>query len=171
MGGKRATLEELMQQPDIVIATTGVKGLIKPEMVRKGQIIFALSNPEPEIEPLVARSGAASPPTARASTTCGLSRPLQGRARGACHAFTDAMLIAAAEAIAGVASGDELVLDPLDKELHQKCHRPRFRAAAAPVRLNRRPTPPDYRDPHANDKGSSELKQPREAAGRHLRSC
>ena len=40
-----------MSECDIVIATTGVPGLIKPEMVHKGQIILALSNPNPEIEP------------------------------------------------------------------------------------------------------------------------
>ncbi|MDE2461961.1 MAG: NAD-dependent malic enzyme, partial [Gammaproteobacteria bacterium] len=54
LGGKRATLAEVMQKADIVIATTGVKGLIKPETVRKGQLIFALSNPEAEIEPRLA---------------------------------------------------------------------------------------------------------------------
>lgn len=39
-----------MEQSDIVIATTGVPGLIKKEWVQKGQIILALSNPKPEIE-------------------------------------------------------------------------------------------------------------------------
>ena len=43
-----------MAQADMIIATTGVRGLIKPEWVRKGQIIFALSNPDAEIEPVVA---------------------------------------------------------------------------------------------------------------------
>ncbi|MGH8377479.1 MAG: NAD-dependent malic enzyme, partial [Gammaproteobacteria bacterium] len=54
MGGQRASLADLMQKADIIIATTGVKGLIKPETVRKGQLIFALSNPEAEIEPRLA---------------------------------------------------------------------------------------------------------------------
>ena len=34
------SLEELMATCDIIVATTGVAGLIKPEMVRKGQIIL-----------------------------------------------------------------------------------------------------------------------------------
>jgi len=55
-GGIRSNLDELMQNSDIVIATSGVKGLIKPSMVRKGQIIFALSNPYPEITPESARA-------------------------------------------------------------------------------------------------------------------
>ncbi|HYL71928.1 MAG TPA: NAD(P)-dependent oxidoreductase, partial [Candidatus Dormibacteraeota bacterium] len=59
-GGEGVTLEALMQRADIVIATTGVKGLIRPEWVRKGQVIFALSNPEPEIEPVLARERGAA---------------------------------------------------------------------------------------------------------------
>jgi malate dehydrogenase (oxaloacetate-decarboxylating) len=34
--------------------------------------------------------------------------------------FSDAMLMAAANTIAGLARGDELVPDPLDKDLHQQ---------------------------------------------------
>ena len=59
-GGEGVTLEALMQRADIVIATTGVKGLIRPAWVRKGQVILALSNPDPEIEPLVAREQGAA---------------------------------------------------------------------------------------------------------------
>ena len=53
-GGKKSNLREVMEKCDIVIATTGAPNLIKPEMVRKGQIILALSNPNPEIDPEVA---------------------------------------------------------------------------------------------------------------------
>ncbi|MBZ0185503.1 MAG: hypothetical protein K8F91_04560, partial [Candidatus Obscuribacterales bacterium] len=49
-GGYATDLNGLMQDSDIVISTTGVPGLIKPESVRKEQIILALSNPEPEID-------------------------------------------------------------------------------------------------------------------------
>jgi len=50
-GGVPSTFDKIMRSADIVIATTGVSGLIKPGAVRKGQIIFALSNPFPEIVP------------------------------------------------------------------------------------------------------------------------
>jgi malate dehydrogenase (oxaloacetate-decarboxylating) len=40
-GGYASTLQEIMAEAEIVISTTGVPGLIKPEMVRKGQIILA----------------------------------------------------------------------------------------------------------------------------------
>ncbi len=122
MGGEGVTLEALMQRADIVIATTGVKGLIRPQWVRKGQVILALSNPDPEIEPLAARAQGA----AFAADGKGINNVLAfpGLFRGVLDAraprFTDAMLMAAANAIAGLAQGDELVPDPLDKQVHEK---------------------------------------------------
>ena len=51
-GGHAAeSIEELMESCDIVVATTGVPGLINKKWVREGQVILALSNPKPEIEP------------------------------------------------------------------------------------------------------------------------
>ena len=102
-GGEGATLESLMQRADIVIATTGVKGLIPPQWVRPGQVILALSNPDPEIEPLVAREQGA----AFAADGKGINNLLAypGLFKGALEAnataFSDAMLMAAADAIAG----------------------------------------------------------------------
>src|SRR5678815_4591264 len=49
-GGKRSNLQEIMSECQIVIATTGIPNLIKPEMIHKGQVILALSNPKPEID-------------------------------------------------------------------------------------------------------------------------
>jgi malate dehydrogenase (oxaloacetate-decarboxylating) len=121
-GGEGVTLEELMRRADIVIATTGVKGLIKPQWVRKGQVILALSNPDPEIEPLVARAQGA----AFAADGKGINNVLAfpGLFRGVLDAraprFTDAMLMAAAHAIADTTQGDELVPDPLDKRVHEQ---------------------------------------------------
>ena len=120
-GGEGTTLESLMQRADIVIATTGVKGLIPPQWVRAGQVILALSNPDPEIEPLVAREQGA----AFAADGKGINNLLAypGLFKGALEAnataFSDAMLMAAAQAIAGRAGADELVPDPLDKALHE----------------------------------------------------
>jgi len=122
MGGEGASLQEIMARADIVIATTGVKGLIKPEWVRSGQVILALSNPDPEIEPLVARERGA----AFAADGKGINNVLAfpGLFKGALGArvprFTDTMLMAAADAIAQLARGDELVPDPLDKNVHEQ---------------------------------------------------
>jgi malate dehydrogenase (oxaloacetate-decarboxylating) len=122
LGGEGVTIEALMQRADIVIATTGVKGLIRPQWVRKGQVILALSNPDPEIEPLIAREHGA----VFAADGKGINNVLAfpGLFKGALEArarhFSDAMLMAAAHAIAALAEGDELVPDPLDKQLHEK---------------------------------------------------
>jgi malate dehydrogenase (oxaloacetate-decarboxylating) len=122
MGGEGASLQEIMARADIVIATTGVKGLIKPEWVRPGQVILALSNPDPEIEPLVAQQRGA----AFAADGKGINNVLAfpGLFKGALSArvtrFSDAMLMAAAEAIAQLARSDELVPDPLDKNVHER---------------------------------------------------
>jgi malate dehydrogenase (oxaloacetate-decarboxylating) len=131
-GGEGVTLEALMQRADIVIACTGVKGLIRPEMVRPGQVILALSNPDAEIEPLVARAQGA----AFAADGKGINNVLAfpGLFKGALEArarcFSDAMLMAAANTIAGLARGDELVPSPLERELHEKVAAA-VRAAAA----------------------------------------
>ncbi len=122
LGGEGASLQDIMARADIVIATTGVKGLIKPEWVRAGQVILALSNPDPEIEPLVARQRGA----AFAADGKGINNVLAfpGLFKGALTArvshFSDAMLMAAADAIAQLARGDELVPDPLDKTVHER---------------------------------------------------
>ena len=120
LGGVASTIEGIMAEADIVIATTGVRGLIRPELVRPGQIILALSNPDPEIEPILALERGA----AFAADGKGINNVLgfPGLFRGALEAratrFTDAMLMAAAKAIAACAPGHDLVPDPLHREVH-----------------------------------------------------
>jgi malate dehydrogenase (oxaloacetate-decarboxylating) len=122
-----------MERADIVIATTGVKGLIKPEWVRPGQVILALSNPDPEIEPLAAQERGA----AFAADGKGINNVLAfpGLFKGALAArapcFTDAMLVAAARTIAASADGDALVPNPLDKAMHERVALAVQEAAAA----------------------------------------
>jgi malate dehydrogenase (oxaloacetate-decarboxylating) len=135
LGGEGVSLESVMARADIVIATTGVKGLIRPEWVRPGQVILALSNPDPEIEPLVARERGA----AFAADGKGINNVLAfpGLFRGALSArakrFSDVMLMAAADVIAQLAREDELVPDPLDKSVHAKVAAAVHEAAAVPT--------------------------------------
>jgi malate dehydrogenase (oxaloacetate-decarboxylating) len=135
LGGEGVSLESIMARADIVIATTGVKGLIRPEWVRPGQVILALSNPDPEIEPLVAREQGA----AFAADGKGINNVLAfpGLFRGALSArakrFSDVMLMAAADVIAQLARDDELVPDPLDKGVHEKVAAAVHEAAAVPT--------------------------------------
>ncbi len=121
LGGKPVELPALMAGSHVVVATTGVPGLIKPEMVQKGQVILALSNPDPEIDPDVAiKCGAEFAADGRTINNA-LAFPglFRGALKiGATH-FTDAMKIAAAHAIAGQTKMDSLVPSILDKETHQ----------------------------------------------------
>jgi malate dehydrogenase (oxaloacetate-decarboxylating) len=133
-GGEGVTVEVLMQRADIVIATTGVKGLIKPQWVRKGQVILALSNPDPEIEPLLAREHGATFAADGKGINNVLAFPglFKGALAARAQVFTDAMLMAAANAIAGMARGDELVPAPLEKEVHETVAAAVQAAAVAP---------------------------------------
>jgi malate dehydrogenase (oxaloacetate-decarboxylating) len=121
MGGETSTLTDIMQMADIVIATTGARGLIKPDSVRKGQIILALSNPDPEIEPAIALAqGAAIAADGKGiNNLLGFPGLFKGALAVRAKRFTDAMLLAAAGTIAELAKGDDLVPDPLEREVHQ----------------------------------------------------
>ncbi|HET8691939.1 MAG TPA: NAD-dependent malic enzyme [Steroidobacteraceae bacterium] len=121
MGGEASDLGAIMKQADVVIATTGARGLIRPEMVRAGQIILALSNPDPEIEPGVALAhGAAIAADGKGiNNLLGFPGLFKGALEARARRFTDAMLLAAASAIAGLAQGDDLVPDALDVAVHQ----------------------------------------------------
>ncbi|HKV97653.1 MAG TPA: malic enzyme-like NAD(P)-binding protein [Gammaproteobacteria bacterium] len=120
MGGKRATLSGVMQKADIVIATSGVKGLIKPELVRKGQLIFALSNPEAEIEPRLALEHGAVFATDGRSVNNALGFPalFRGALDARAKRFTHEMYLAAAQKLAELAPPDELLPHVLDKSVH-----------------------------------------------------
>lgn len=119
-GGIKSNLKEIMQKCDIVVGTTGAPNLIKPEMVRKGQIILALSNPNAEIDPDVAMENGAAFAADGKSVNNVLGFP--GIFRGAVDAnaphITQEMLLAAAETIADLTPPGEMVPNPLDKKVH-----------------------------------------------------
>ena len=120
LGGEPASLARVMAEAEIVIATTGVPGLIRPEMVRAGQVILALSNPDPEIEPRDAlAAGAAFAADGKSvNNVLGFPGLFRGALAAGAHRFTDEMLVAAAEAIADLAGERDLVPDPLDRAVH-----------------------------------------------------
>jgi malate dehydrogenase (oxaloacetate-decarboxylating) len=115
------SLEELMATSDIVIATTGVAGLITPDMVRPGQIILALSNPHAEIAPEVAlEAGAAFAADGRqVNNILGFPGIFRGALNARAQAITYPMLIAAALAIVDSTKPGDLVPHPLDPHVHQ----------------------------------------------------
>jgi len=119
-GGIPSSFEEIMQTADIVIATTGVSGLIEPGMVRKGQIIFALSNPYPEITPETAMaSGAALAADGKTvNNLLGYPGIWRGTLDAKAQKINYDMYKAAALAIAGTTTDGELVPNPLDPKVH-----------------------------------------------------
>ena len=117
-----ADLETVMREADVVVATTGVPGLIKPSMVRPGQVILALSNPSPEItidDALSAGAAAAADGTV-VNNVLGYPGMFRGALLAGANAMTTEMKRAAAWAIAGLTvEAEQLVPDVLDPEVHR----------------------------------------------------
>jgi malate dehydrogenase (oxaloacetate-decarboxylating) len=115
------TLDEVMATADVVVATSGRPGLITPDLVRKGQVILALTNPEPEIDPVVALEAGAAFAADGTSVNNVLGYP--GIFRGAMLAGASEINLemkrAAAWAIAGLTVESELVPDVLDRHVHE----------------------------------------------------
>ncbi len=135
LGGEPASLQEVMARSDIVIATTGVRGLIRPEWVRAGQIIFALSNPDCEIEPVVAleRGAVFAADGKSINNVSGFPGLFKGALEAGATRFTDGMLMAAAHALARLAGHDELLPDPLLVDVHRAVTAAVRAAAVEPV--------------------------------------
>ena len=119
-GGIKSNLKEIMEKCDIVVATTGAPNLIKPEMVRTGQIILALSNPNPEIDPDVAMEhGAAFAADGKSvNNVLGFPGIFRGIVDTQASRITHEMYLAAAKTIAKMTPPGELVPNPLDKKVH-----------------------------------------------------
>jgi malate dehydrogenase (oxaloacetate-decarboxylating) len=122
LGGERADPPGVMREADVVIATTGVRGLIRPEWVRSGQLIFALSNPDAEIEPIQAleRGAAFAADGKSINNVSGFPGLFKGALEARAARFTDAMLMAAAATLSQLAGPEALLPDPLDLEAHRR---------------------------------------------------
>jgi malate dehydrogenase (oxaloacetate-decarboxylating) len=120
-----ADMQGVMEQASIVVATTGRPGLITPEMIRPGQVILALTNPDPEIVPSAALAAGAAFAADGSLVNNVLGYP--GIFRGALDAGAKeinlAMKLAAADAIASLTAESELVPDALDRRVHDKVTR------------------------------------------------
>ena len=115
-GGRSGSLRDAMTGADVFIGVSA-RGLLGAEDVRsmaEGAIVFALANPDPEIDPAVAREYAAVVATGRSDEPNQINNVLAfpGVFRGALDAearqITEAMKLAAAHAIAAVVRDDEL---------------------------------------------------------------
>jgi malate dehydrogenase (oxaloacetate-decarboxylating) len=115
-------LDELLEQADVVVATTGRPGLIEPSHVRAGQVILALTNPDPEIEPEAAlAAGAAFAADGRSvNNVLGYPGIFRGALLAGASEINLEMKLAAARAIAELTADAELVPDALDPDVHQR---------------------------------------------------
>jgi malate dehydrogenase (oxaloacetate-decarboxylating) len=116
-----ASLDDLMKQADVVIAVSGRAGLIRPEQVRKGQGILALTNPHPEIEPNAAlAAGAAFAADGRSvNNLLGFPGILRAALDTRVRRISREMYVAAARTIASLAGPNELVPNPLRRDVHR----------------------------------------------------
>ena len=137
-------MQTLMREADVVVATTGVPGLIEPEMVREGQVIMALTNPYPEIEPEDAlKAGAAFAADGKSvNNVLGYPGIFRGALLSGAERITPEMKLAAAGVIAELAAEAELVPDALDPNVHQRVADAVREAAieSGAARLDRVPT-------------------------------
>jgi len=145
LGGVVSGLAEICATCDVVISTTGQPGLIEPSMVRSGQIVFALSNPRPEIDAAEAiRAGARIAENGAAINNL-LCYP------GACRGLLDSgarkaspeLFHAASEAIVAVTPPGSLLPSPLGRPVHTAVARAVARAAVD-AGLATRELDPDY---------------------------
>jgi len=115
-----ATMEAVLAESDVVVATTGRAGLIKPEMVRDGQVILALTNPVPEIYPddALAAGAAFAADGSAVNNVLGYPGIFRGALMAGASRITTEMKLAAAWALAGLTIESELVPDPLDRRVH-----------------------------------------------------
>ena len=120
-GGKRSSLQEIMSECQIVIATTGTPNLIKPEMIHKGQVILALSNPKPEIDAgeAMERGAIFAADGKSVNNILGFPGIFRGAVDSRAPRITDEMLIAAVDVLVRETPSGELMPNPLDKNVHR----------------------------------------------------
>jgi len=114
--GFKGTISEAIKGADVFIGVSAPNVLTENDVasMAKGSIVFALANPDPEIDPVIARKYAAVVATGRSDQPNQINNVLafpgifRGLLDGRIHKITDAMLVAAAKAIASCVTGEQL---------------------------------------------------------------
>ena len=109
-------ISEAMVGADVFIGVSEPNVLTESDVasMAKGSIVFALANPDPEIDPAIARKYAAVVATGRSDQPNQINNVLafpgifRGLLDANAHKISDHMLVAAAEAIADCVSPDQL---------------------------------------------------------------
>jgi malate dehydrogenase (oxaloacetate-decarboxylating) len=109
-------ISDAMKGADVFIGVSAPNVLTEEDVagMAKGSIVFALANPDPEIDPVIARKYAAVVATGRSDQPNQINNVLafpgifRGLLDAQAHKITDELLIAAAEAIASCVSDSQL---------------------------------------------------------------
>ena len=113
----KGTIHEAMAGADIFIGVSAPNVLNEADVasMAAGSIVFALANPDPEIDPAIARKYAAVVATGRSDHPNQINNVLafpgifRGLLDANAHKITDKLLVAAAEAIADCVSPSQLI--------------------------------------------------------------
>jgi malate dehydrogenase (oxaloacetate-decarboxylating) len=114
--GFTGKISDAMKGADVFIGVSAPNVLTEADVaaMAKGSIVFALANPDPEIDPVIARKYAAVVATGRSDQPNQINNVLafpgifRGLLDANAHKITDELLIAAAEAIASCVSASQL---------------------------------------------------------------
>ena len=109
-------IHDAMKDADVFIGVSAPNVLVEADIaaMATGSIVFALANPDPEIDPVIARKYAAVVATGRSDQPNQINNVLafpgifRGLLDANAHKITDTLLIAAAEAIADCVSASQL---------------------------------------------------------------
>lgn len=112
----RGNLHDVMQGADVFIGVSAPNILSEADVasMASGSIVFALANPDPEIDPVIARKYATVVATGRSDQPNQINNVLafpgifRGLLDANAHRITDELLIAAANAIADCVTVDQL---------------------------------------------------------------
>ncbi len=113
---------EVMREADIVIGTSRIPNLIKFGMVKKGHVILALSKPEPEIKPEIARKAGAQYAGDGHLLNSMLIIPgiIKGILQTRAKTITIETMLNAAEKLAEITPKDRILPNVFDDNLHEK---------------------------------------------------
>ena len=115
-GSFAGSISQAMVGADIFIGVSAPNVITEADVasMAKGSIVFALANPDPEIDPIIARKHAAVVATGRSDQPNQINNVLafpgifRGLLDGRITKITDAMLVAAANAIASCVTSEQL---------------------------------------------------------------
>ncbi|OQY10542.1 MAG: hypothetical protein B6I28_00820 [Fusobacteriia bacterium 4572_132] len=113
---------EIMQKADIVIGTSRIQNLIKFGMVKKRQVILALSKPEPEIKPEIARKAGAvyAGDGHLLNTMLVIPGLIKGILETRAKTVTIETMLTVAEKLAEITPIDRILPNVFDNNLHEE---------------------------------------------------